>query len=441
MQMNLLVTLNSGYLKPLTVMLHSLERSNPDSVFTVYVSHHSHTAQDFAFLRARLDPARIRLKSVEVSDQLLHSAPITYRYPREMYYRLFAARFLPQDLDRILYLDPDLVVIRPLDSLYKMDFGKNLFIAASHVGRSLKAFNELRLDMPENSVPYVNSGVMMMNLELLRQELDEERILRYIQDNRDLLFLPDQDVLNGLYGDRILTVSPFLYNLNEKFLLFSQLKPTGGARINLDWVRRNTVIVHYCGKNKPWKEGYHGELGEFYFAAAGELDLSADPARSLDEITVRPLSPQEDAKARTLLQDRWFTCSQLVDGRLQDLTAFPAYAAWSGPDLVGLVTFTFPEPSVCRLLSLDSLYENQGIGTRLIQAAADHARSQGCRCLQIRLTNDNLDALGFCQRRGFDLTALHRDVMSEARRQIPLIPERSESGIPVRHQLELELPL
>ena len=63
MQMNLIVTLNSGYLKPLTVMLHSLERSNPNSVFTVYVAHHSLTAQDFAFLRARLDPARIRLKS------------------------------------------------------------------------------------------------------------------------------------------------------------------------------------------------------------------------------------------------------------------------------------------------------------------------------------------------------------------------------------------
>ena len=32
----------------------------------------------------------------------------------------------------------------------------------------------------------------------------------------------------------------------------------------LDWVQENTVIIHYCGANKPWKEHYHGILDCFY---------------------------------------------------------------------------------------------------------------------------------------------------------------------------------
>jgi lipopolysaccharide biosynthesis glycosyltransferase len=35
-------------------------------------------------------------------------------------------------------------------------------------------------------------------------------------------------------------------------------------KIDLDWVRQNTSIIHYCGKNKPWKPGYVGPLGVFY---------------------------------------------------------------------------------------------------------------------------------------------------------------------------------
>lgn len=59
------------------------------------------------------DPTRCVIESYRVQDAMLSSAPIVYRYPREMYYRLIAARFLPQEMDRILYLDPDIVVINP----------------------------------------------------------------------------------------------------------------------------------------------------------------------------------------------------------------------------------------------------------------------------------------------------------------------------------------
>ena len=50
--MNILVTLNSGYVYPLTVMLHSMMQTNPATRFTIYVAHSSLTPSDFAKIRA-----------------------------------------------------------------------------------------------------------------------------------------------------------------------------------------------------------------------------------------------------------------------------------------------------------------------------------------------------------------------------------------------------
>jgi len=49
-----------------------------------------------------------------------------------MYYRLLAFKFLPEELDRILYLDPDILVINPIDELYNMDIDNYLYAAAYH---------------------------------------------------------------------------------------------------------------------------------------------------------------------------------------------------------------------------------------------------------------------------------------------------------------------
>ena len=87
------------------------------------------------------------------------------------------------------------------------------------------------------------------------------------------LFLPDQDVISTLYGDRILLLDALQYNLGEKFYLSCRLRPrsVGEGRPDLAWVRQNTVLIHYCGRNKPWKPRYIGELGVFYDEFLREL--------------------------------------------------------------------------------------------------------------------------------------------------------------------------
>lgn len=258
---HILVTLDRNYLKVLSVMLYSLSQSDPEGVYTVYVVNNTLTEEDFASLSALLP--RTELVNVQVSEDLLQNAPVSDRYPTEMYYRLFAARYLPQQLERILYLDPDLVVLHSLRSLYQIDFDGKLFAAASHIeSRTFRELNRRRLHLSEHA-KYLNSGVMMMNLALLRKE-SPQTIIDYIQSHKATLLLPDQDVLNALYADRTVPLDPMVYNLGEKYLRLKNLHLPPQEKLTLDWVRSNTAIVHYYGRNKPWKEHYRGSLGIFY---------------------------------------------------------------------------------------------------------------------------------------------------------------------------------
>lgn len=258
---HILVTLDRNYLKVLSVMLYSLSQSDPESVYTVYVVNNTLTEEDFASLSALLP--RTELVNVQVPEDLLQNAPVSDRYPTEMYYRLFAARYLPQQLERILYLDPDLVVLHSLRSLYQIDFDGKLFAAASHIeSRTFRELNRRRLHLSEHA-KYLNSGVMMMNLALLRKE-SPQTIIDYIQSHKATLLLPDQDVLNALYADRTVPLDPLVYNLGEKYLRLKNLHLPPAEKLTLDWVRSNTAIVHYYGRNKPWKEHYRGSLGIFY---------------------------------------------------------------------------------------------------------------------------------------------------------------------------------
>ena len=107
--LNILVTLNEAYIPCLNVMLTSLLDSNPRGSFRVYLLHTAVREEALADTR-RILAGRGALTAVQADPRGLEGAPTTSRYPKEIYYRIFAARYLPDTLDRALYLDPDLVV-------------------------------------------------------------------------------------------------------------------------------------------------------------------------------------------------------------------------------------------------------------------------------------------------------------------------------------------
>ncbi|WP_339264147.1 glycosyltransferase family 8 protein [Geobacillus sp. FSL K6-3411] len=270
----ILVTADANYLPPLKVLMHSLFCNNRRP-FTFYLLYSRIAEEEIRALSDFVRKQGHELVPIYVDPQLFHDAPVFRHYTAEMYYRLAAHMFLPSDVERVLYLDPDIVAINPIDELYEMDFEGNWFIAAEHTHSTKVAnlFNKLRLKTP-NAKGYFNTGVMMMNIAMMRQHVQLEEIYQFIRDNRFKLVLPDQDVLNGLYWDKIKPVDGYRYNYDARYYDFLQLLPN--PKHDLSWIEKNTVFIHYCGKEKPWKQNYKGELGLFYKRYSQMLELEGE---------------------------------------------------------------------------------------------------------------------------------------------------------------------
>lgn len=258
--MNLLFCIDRQALGQLVVCLQSIMKNGGETHYRVYLLH-SDLDEEIRRNLGRDFPC-MDFQFLTVPRHMFEGFPTTERYPKQIYYRLAAPLLLPREMDRILYLDADTIVLNPLHSLYNMDFEGNLFIACTHTREFLTKLNRVRLKS-EKAVCYINSGVLLMNLPVLRLVLDLEQMSKFVRERKVPLLLPDQDILTALYGDRVKLVSAMRYNLSDRVLGLYNAEP-GRRKRDLDWVRAHTVIIHYCGRNKPWRAGYSGQLGIFY---------------------------------------------------------------------------------------------------------------------------------------------------------------------------------
>jgi len=155
---------------------------------------------------------------------------------------------------------------------------------------------------------------------------------------------------------------------------------------------------------------------------------------------VRRIEAGDRQWAAEVLTRSWGSTRVVSRGRLHDALELPGFVAGLEDERVGLLTWS-AEDDECEVVTLNSLVERRGVGRALLAAVAEEATALGCRRLWLITTNDNLHALRFYQRLGWDLFALHRGAVDETRRLRPEIPHVGIDGIALRHELELELPL
>ena len=248
--MNILITINKKYIKQVNILLNSIQYSNIKESFNIYVLHRDLEESDLKTINNNLDLKRFQIHLIKITEKEIHKFPVyEKRYPVEIYFRIFASKYLPQDLERILYLDADTIVINSLKELYETDFEGNYYVAATHVKKVLHKLNEIRLNIKEDE-PYINTGVLLINLKALRTIPIEKEVKEFIKKNEKKLLLPDQDIIVSIYGDKIKLVDSLKYNLGERTVNAYNINHPQ-TPIGLRWICRNTVIIHYFGRNKP----------------------------------------------------------------------------------------------------------------------------------------------------------------------------------------------
>jgi ribosomal protein S18 acetylase RimI-like enzyme len=153
-----------------------------------------------------------------------------------------------------------------------------------------------------------------------------------------------------------------------------------------------------------------------------------------------PLSERWRPWALDLIAREWGSWDIISRGRVHAVETLPGFVAERADKALGLATYHI-EADQCELVSLNSLEERRGIGGALIEAVKRAASDAGCRRLWLVTTNDNLPALGFYQKHGFRLVAVHPEALEASRRLMPEIPRLGREGIPLRDELELEMTL
>jgi len=156
--------------------------------------------------------------------------------------------------------------------------------------------------------------------------------------------------------------------------------------------------------------------------------------------TLRRLSQNDLPRLREFWIEHWGGEEMITRGNIYRPEQLEGFVIEEEDEWIGLLTFVIKDGE-CEVTSLDSLREGQGIGSKLIDQAIEESRARGCKRLFLITTNDNLNALGFYQKRGFEIAAIYRGAVNESRKLKPSIPLVGFNNIPLRDEIELEVSL
>lgn len=165
------------------------------------------------------------------------------------YARYFMAEIFP-DIERCVYLDTDLLVLRDICEANDLELGSNLAAAVRDVsvrtsGPTPDLTARLGLRRPEN---YFNSGFLVVDLASWRREEIEQKLIDLSITRYDDLHAQDQDALNVVLEDRVLLIDPD-WNTSQ----YEKPLPLEGK------------IIHLIGTVKPWHARYKAKFRESYY--------------------------------------------------------------------------------------------------------------------------------------------------------------------------------
>lgn len=154
------------------------------------------------------------------------------------------------------------------------------------------------------------------------------------------------------------------------------------------------------------------------------------PTSKLDRLKIDSFFIKYWGSPEMVISSGTFQCNQL-DG----------FAVLNGSEeIIGLITYIF-HTEICEIISLDSLVEKRGIGSSLMNKVEQIAHERGTSQIKVITTNDNLQALSFYQKRGYQIVEVLVNAVDQARKSKPGIPFTAENGIPIRDEIVLHKSL
>ncbi|HEP1785961.1 glycosyltransferase [Streptococcus suis] len=268
--MHIAFSATDSYADYLGTTIYSIIQHHPNQelhfyVLTKWMSDHSR------FKLNRLTSQLVTISFIEIDSTSFDHLPLKEGISLETYFRILLPSQLAE-LDRVLYLDCDILVNGSLKEIWESDLSHH-YLAGVNELDMLHSNAEYRQKIgftPQDI--YVNAGVLLFNLELMRQDKIEEFLFAKAQEIKNYIEYQDQDIINiGLKGQ--------ILNLEAKYNMTAYQRKV--KHISLE----EAVIIHF-NWHKPWRKDqnylqYNRESFELYRRTFQAYLSTVEPAVTL----------------------------------------------------------------------------------------------------------------------------------------------------------------
>jgi lipopolysaccharide biosynthesis glycosyltransferase len=241
---NIVTACDNAYVQHTGVFLKSLLATNPDVEFRLFIL----VPDDFIHrdsLERNLDPHRLEFLSINLSETV--SLKVSEYISVATYFRLFIDKLLPTDIDRIVYLDSDILIAGPVNELWAVDLGEYELAAVSDAIFNTDQPVRERLGLAATS-NYFNAGVLLIDLVRWKNARVGERALDFVLKYPDLVNRWDQDALNHVLNGHFRELTRE-WNFQDAYIRRGR-----DGRCSADDIRElgAAKIIHFTWKSKPW---------------------------------------------------------------------------------------------------------------------------------------------------------------------------------------------
>lgn len=248
--MNFAIAIDRNFIIQACTLIKSLELTQKENS-VVFILNDDLTPKDFELMKNQFNQNKIELFFLHAKlDNFDLNIENKVHLSKATYFRLYLTELLPRNIERIIYLDCDMIVLKDLSELYNTDFNNKSCCAVIDMFNNSKEIYT-RLDYPRDS-GYFNSGLLLINIPQWKKEKISEKALNFIQNNPERCIAHDQDALNKAISGNFIKLS-VSYNMQLDFFRdFTNSILNEEYYDDISTAVKQPYIIHFTGPTKPW---------------------------------------------------------------------------------------------------------------------------------------------------------------------------------------------
>ena len=256
--MNIVCSPSDTYIMQTGIMLKSLSINNYDIDINIYVIIDKSLNSKYKEQLTNIvkDNPKHNIIFIGFDNQILNKYNISFKnqhFRINTYYRLYLAEILPEDIDKVLFLDGDIIIEKNLKDLWNSDISNYAIgcVIEQEID-NIQMYN--RLHYP-HELGYFNAGVLLINLRYWRNHSLSKYFTDFMEKYPERLLYHDQDIMNYVLKDQKKYL-PLKYNVQSAFYYKQDLLKIDLLKYGqqIEDAKKDPYIIHYSSGFKPWYE-------------------------------------------------------------------------------------------------------------------------------------------------------------------------------------------